>query len=160
MTKWLGVSKQPTNRPVLFQTGSWEQQRHCLVSSASSTRCLPASSQQPCLMVCAAPCWTAVLISACVTHLLLVTLRCARLWAERDRGKRASCPSVLVYKLGRTLASRPARCEWRGRSKGLVIHDVHLCGCCLKSSVLEARCYASCVGCRQGVLHIKRCTMC
>lgn len=30
------VSKQPTNRPVLSQTGSWEQQRRCLVSSASS----------------------------------------------------------------------------------------------------------------------------
>lgn len=29
MTKWLGVSKRPTNRPVLSQ-------RHCLVSSASS----------------------------------------------------------------------------------------------------------------------------
>lgn len=39
---------------------------------------LPASSQQPlCLMVCTTPCWTAVLISACVTHLLLVRLRCA-----------------------------------------------------------------------------------
>lgn len=33
MTKWLGVSKQPTNRPVLSSTGSWEQQRRCLVSS-------------------------------------------------------------------------------------------------------------------------------
>lgn len=80
MTNWLGVSRQPTNRPVLFQTGSWEQQRHCLVSSASSTRCLPASSQQPCLMVCATPRWTAVLISACVTHLLLVTLRRGPVW--------------------------------------------------------------------------------
>lgn len=67
MTKWLGVSKQPTNRPVLLQTGSWEQQRRCLVSSASSARCLPASSQQPCLMVCTTPCWTAVLISVCDT---------------------------------------------------------------------------------------------
>lgn len=98
MTKWLGVSKQPTNSPVLSQTGSWEQQRHCLVSSASSARCLSASSEQPCLMVCTAPCWTAVLISACVTHLLLVTLCCACLWAERDRGKCASHPSVRVYK--------------------------------------------------------------
>lgn len=97
MTKWLGVSKQPTNRPVLFQTGSWEQQRRCLVSSAS-TRCLAASSQQPCLMVCATPCWTAVLISACVTHLLLVTLCCACLRAKRDPGKCASHSSVRVYK--------------------------------------------------------------
>lgn len=40
VTKWLGVSKQPTNRPVLSQTGSWEQQRRCLVSSASSALCL------------------------------------------------------------------------------------------------------------------------
>jgi len=84
MTKWLRVSKQPTNRPVLFQTGSWEQQRRCLVSSASSTRCLPASSQQTCLMVCTSPCWMADLISACVTHLLLVT-SCRALSVSRAR---------------------------------------------------------------------------
>lgn len=103
MTKWLGVSKQPTNRPVLFHRGSWEQQRRCLVSSASSVRCLPASSQQPLLMVRTTPCWTAVLISACVTHLLLVTLCCACLRAERDRGKCAPRPSVCVYKQGSRL---------------------------------------------------------
>lgn len=99
MTKWLRVSES-TNRPVLFQTGSWEQQRHCLVSSANSSRSLPTSSQQPCLMVCTTPCWTAVLISACVTHLLLVTLCCACLQVKRDLSKCASHPSVHVYRLG------------------------------------------------------------
>ena len=54
-------------------------------------------------MVCTTPCWTAVLISACVTHLLLVTLRCACLRAERDQGKRASHPSARVYKQGSRL---------------------------------------------------------
>lgn len=93
MTKWLGVSKQPTNRPVLSQTGSWEQQRRCLVSSASSIIITATMS----------PCWTAVLISACVTHLLLVTLRCACLRAECDRGKCISHPSVRVYKQGSRL---------------------------------------------------------
>lgn len=43
MTKWLVVSMQPTNRPVLSQTGSWEQQRRCLVSSASSVRLFAVS---------------------------------------------------------------------------------------------------------------------
>lgn len=39
----------------------------------------PASSRQPRLMARAARCSKAVLISARVTHLLLVTSRCARL---------------------------------------------------------------------------------
>lgn len=47
--------------------------------------------------------WTAVLISACVTHLLLVTSYRARLRARRDRGKRASRPSVRLYKQGSRL---------------------------------------------------------
>lgn len=116
MTKWLGVSKQPTNRPVLFQTGSWEQQRRCLVSSASSARCLPASSQQPCLMVCTTPCWTAVLISACVTHLLLVMLRCACLRAEHDRGKCTfSSPSVHVYRAHAYKQASMVRIMWKVR---------------------------------------------
>lgn len=54
-------------------------------------------------MVCTTPRWTAVLISACVTHLLLVTLRCACLRAESDRGKCGSHPSVRVYKQGSRL---------------------------------------------------------
>lgn len=91
---------QPTNRPVLSQTGSWEQQRHCLVSSASTARSIPASSQQPCLMVCTAPRWMAVLISGCVTHLLLVTLCCICLQLERDPSERASCPFICIYKQG------------------------------------------------------------
>lgn len=45
MTEWLECQSNPTNRPVLFQTGSWEQQRRCLVSSASTP-----STPPPCLV--------------------------------------------------------------------------------------------------------------
>lgn len=44
--KVTGVSKQPPHRPVLSQTEGWEQQRRCLVSSASSARYVPASSHK------------------------------------------------------------------------------------------------------------------
>lgn len=69
------------------------------LGAAEALPCL-ICQRQPRLMVCTTPCWTAVLISACVTHLLLVTLRCARLRAKRDRGKSASHPSVRFYKQG------------------------------------------------------------
>lgn len=68
------------------------------LGAAEALPCLVSS--QPHLMVCAAPRWTAVLISACVTHLLLVTLHRAHLRARRDRGKCASHPSVRLYKQG------------------------------------------------------------
>lgn len=54
------------------------------------------------------PLWTAVLISARVTHLLPVTLRCAR--AERDRGECAARPSVRVYKQGEQTGQHGTHC--------------------------------------------------
>lgn len=98
MTKWLGVSKQPTNGPVLFQTESWEQQRRCLVSSASSARCLPASSQQTCLMV-----HKHILDSWLDFSLCDTSVPCRVVYVEYDQGKHGSHSSFQACKQGSSL---------------------------------------------------------
>lgn len=66
MTKWLGVSKQPTNRPVLSQTGSWEQQRRCLVSSASGNHVWWCAQLHAGRLFWFQPVWHICCLSRCV----------------------------------------------------------------------------------------------
>lgn len=139
MTKWLGVSKQPTNRPVLSQTGSWEQQRRCLVSSASSARCLITATMSDGVRNSTLDgCFD---FSLCDTSVAChVALRLSASWARPGQMRLSSfCPCLQT---GLALTNRPAWYASRGRSGGLMRHYVHLCGWCHKPSIPPRVCGA------------------
>lgn len=130
MTKWLGVSKQPTNRPVLSQTGSWEQQRSCLVSSASST--ITATMSDGVHSSVLDGCFD---FSLCDTSVACHVALCLSASWERPGQMHLSslCPCLQT---GLTLTNRPAWYTSCGRSGGLMRHYMHLCSWCHKTSIL------------------------
>lgn len=144
------VSNRPTNRPVLSQTGSWEQQRRCLVSAASSARCLIATNVSDGVHESVLDGWFDA--SLCDTSVACHVALCLSASRAQPGPTCFSC-FLSCLQTGLSLTNWPAWLEWFGRSGGLKRRHVHLHGYCSETPCLISCCYSA--GCTKSGLCTK-----